>query len=74
MKSPDSTAYSRQETLINTNIEKLVKGKFTPNIGGAHYNVIIPKENEGNRKGLFKMIMGMVYFVSLVYFLTKLLT
>ncbi len=74
MKSPDSLTYSKSGSVINTNIEKLVKGNFSPGSFNAPYTVAIPKEKSRNATGIFKMIMGIVYFVSLVYFLTKLLT
>ncbi len=74
MKSPDSLTYSKSGSVINTNIEKLVKGNFSPGSFNAPYTVAIPKEKSRNAIGIFKMIMGIVYFVSLVYFLTRLLT
>lgn len=74
MKSPDSLTYSKSGSVINTNIEKLVKGNFSPGSFNAPYTVAIPKEESRNATGILKMIMGIVYFVSLVYFLTKLLT
>ena len=74
MKSPDSLTYSKSGSVINTNIEKLVKGNFSPGSFNAPYTVVVPKEKARNAKGIFKMIMGIVYFVSLVYFLTRLLT
>ena len=73
MKSPDSITYSKSSSVINTNIEKLVKGNFSPG-SLAPYTVVIPKRKARNTKGIFKMIMGVVYFVSLVYFLARLLT
>ncbi len=74
MKSPDSITYSKSSSVINTNIEKLVKGNFSPGSLNAPYTVVIPKRKARNTKGIFKMIFGVVYFVSLVYFLTRLLT
>ena len=74
MKSPDSLTYSKSGSVINTSIEKLVKGNFSPGSFNAPYIVAIPKEKSRNAIGIFKMIMGIVYFVSLVYFLTRLLT
>jgi len=74
MKSPDSLTYSKSGSVINTSIEKLVKGNFSPGSFNAPYTVAIPKAKSRNAIGIFKMIMGIVYFVSLVYFLTRLLT
>ena len=74
MKSPDSITYSKSSSVINTNIEKLVKGNFSPGGLSAQYPVVIPKRKVGDTKGIFKMIMGVVYFISLVYFLIRLLT
>ncbi len=74
MKSPDSLTYSKSGSVINTNIEKLVKGNFSPGSFNAPYTEIVSKEKARNAKGIFKMIMGIVYFVSLVYFLTRFLT
>jgi len=73
MKSPDSTTYSKSSSAISTNIEKLVKGNFAPGSLNAPYTMVIPKRKARSTKGIYKMIMGVVYFVSLVYFLTKLL-
>ena len=73
MKSQDSIAYSKSSSVINTNIEKLVKGNFSPASLNAPYTVVRPKSKARNNKGVFKMIMGIVYFVALVYFLTRLL-
>jgi len=74
MKSPDSITYSKSSSVINTNIEKLVKGNFSPGRLNAQYTAVIPKRKTRNTKGIFKMIMGVVYFISLVYFLIRLLT
>lgn len=74
MKSPDSISYAKNSSVINTDIEKLVKGNFSPGSFNTPYTVAIPQEKGRNAKGIFKMIMGIVYFVSLVYFLTRLLT
>jgi len=74
MKSPDSITYSKSTSVINTNIEKLVKGNFSPASLNTHHNVAVPTRKARSAKGVFKMIMGVVYFVSLVYFLTRLLT
>ena len=73
MKSPDSITYSKSSSVINTSIEKLVKGNFSPGSLNAPYTVVGLKRKAGNAKGIFKMIMGVVYFVSLVYFVTRLL-
>ena len=73
MKSSDSISYSKSSSVINTNIEKLVKGNFSPGRLNTPYTVVVPSSKTGNRKGIFKMIIGVVYFVSLVYFLTRLL-
>ncbi len=73
MKSPDSITYSKSSSVINTSIEKLVKGNFSPGSLNAPYTVVGPIRKAGNAKGIFKMIMGVVYFVSLVYFVTRLL-
>ena len=74
MKSPDSISYTKNSSVINTNIEKLVKGNFSPGSFNAPYTVTVSKEKARNAKSIFKMIMGIVYFVSLVYFLTRFLT
>ena len=74
MKSSDSISYSKSSSVINTNIEKLVKGNFSPGSLITPYTVVVPKSKPRNTKGIFKMIMGVIYFVSLVYFLTRLLT
>lgn len=74
MKSPDSVAYSKSSSVINTNIEKLVKGNYSPASFNASYTMVIPKRKARDAKGILKMIIGVVYFVSLVYFLTRLLT
>ena len=74
MKSPDSITYAENSSVINTNIEKLVKRNFSPGGFDTPYKVVIPVRETRNSKGIFKMIMGVVYFVSLVYFLGKLLT
>lgn len=73
MKSPDSITYSKSSSVINTNIEKLVKGNFSPVSLNAPHTVVGPKSKTRNNKGVFQMIMGVVYFVALVYFLTRLL-
>ncbi len=74
MKSPDSITYSKSSSVINTNIEKLVKGNFSPGNVITPYAAVLPKRIARNTKGIIKMIMGVVYFISLVYFLTRLLT
>ena len=74
MKSSDSISYSKSSSVINTNIEKLVKGNFSPDRLTAQYPVVVPIRKVRNTKGIFKMIMGVVYFISLVYFLIRLLT
>jgi len=73
MKSSDSISYSKSSSVINSNIEKLVKGNFSPGSLNTPYTVVIPNGKARNRKGIFKMILGVVYFISLVYFLTRLL-
>jgi len=73
MKSSDSISYSKSSSIINTNIEKLIKGNFSPGSLNTPYNVVVPSSESRNRKATFKMIMGVVYFVSLVYFLTRLI-
>ena len=74
MKSPDSITYLKSSSVITTNIEKLVKGNFSPGSLNAPYTVVVPKRKAWHTQGIFKMIMGVVYFVSLVYFLIRLLT
>jgi membrane-associated protease RseP (regulator of RpoE activity) len=74
MKSSDSITYSKSGSVINTNIEKLVKGNFSPGSLSTPYSVVVPKGKASNSKDIFKMIMGIVYFVLLVYFLSRFLT
>jgi hypothetical protein len=74
MKSPDSIRYSKSSSVISSSIEKLIKGNFSPGSLNTPYSVVIPKGEARNYKGIFKMIMGVVYFVLLVYFLSRLLT
>lgn len=74
MKSPDSITYSKSSSVINTNIEKLVKGNCSPTSLNAPYSIVDSKRKARDTKGFVKMIMGIVYFVSLVYFLSRLLT
>jgi hypothetical protein len=73
MKSPDSITYGKSSSIINTNIEKLVKENFSPGSYNAPYTVVAPNEKARNTKGIVKMIMGIAYFISFVYFLTRLL-
>jgi len=72
MKSPDSITYSKSSSVVNTNIEKLVKGNFSPTSLNAPYTIVVPNSKARHTKGIFKMVMGVVYFVALVYFLTRL--
>lgn len=74
MKSNNSERYLKRGSIINTNIEKLIKGDFSPGRIKTSFTVVVPEGKVENKKGIVKMILGMVYFVSLVYFLTKLLT
>ena len=74
MKSPDSVTYLKRNSLINTNIEKLVKGNFSPSSKKTDYGVDVTQGGTRNTKAIFKMIMGVAYFISLAYFLTELLT